>query len=103
MNNHNDGIDIYLYSDFCGVNLGQANGVGNSGELLLAGMANGQSMTTSHAISHEMGHVLFLWHTHHGTSGGCENHGDANACTEYADISNYPEYENNPYECGDYC
>lgn len=97
-----ESIFIYLYSDFCGVNLGQANGVGNSGELLLAGMANGQSMTTSHAISHEMGHVLFLWHTHHGTSGGCENHGDANACTEYADISNYPEYENNPYECGDY-
>jgi hypothetical protein len=92
VNNHDDGIDIYLFSDYCGHNFGQANGVGTSGELLLAGRLFGQSLTTSHAISHEMGHVLFLWHTHHGTY---LEGGDPDQCSELVNGTNATI-------CGDY-
>lgn len=92
INNHSDGIDIYLYSDYSGKNFGQASGVGTSGELLLSGIIDNQSLTTSHAISHEMGHVLFLWHTHHGTF---SEGGDSNQCPEFANGSN-------SNICGDY-
>lgn len=50
-----------------------------------------QSLITSHVISHEMGHVLFLWHTHHGTGEG----GNDNPCPELVDGSNSSI-------CGDY-
>ena len=49
-------------------------------------------MVKSHIISHEMGHVLFLWHTHHGTY---PEGGDPNQCMELVDGSNSTI-------CGDY-
>ncbi|MFN8775533.1 MAG: hypothetical protein ACK5XV_02090 [Flavobacteriales bacterium] len=69
INNHSDGIDIYLYHDQASPG-GMANGIGNSSEFYVSGSfwdPPYDGLVTSHVISHEMGHVLFLWHTHHGT------------------------------------
>ena len=72
VNNHTDGIDIYLYHDGAPAG-GRANGVGESSEFYLSGSfwnSPYSPLVTSHVISHEMGHVLFLWHTFHGTAEG---------------------------------
>ena len=50
------------------------------------------SLTKSHVISHEMGHVLYLWHTHHGTF---NEGGNDNPCPELVNGSNSAT-------CGDY-
>lgn len=56
-------------------------------------MNNGwTSLLRSHVLSHEMGHVLFLWHTHHGT---VHETGDPYQCAECVDGSNTST-------CGDY-
>ncbi len=96
-NNHQDGIDIYLFPDEVneGYEGGLANGVGNSSELYVGGLywkSPYPSLATSHVVSHEMGHVLGLWHTHHGTM---YEGGDANQCAELVDGSNSDT-------CGDY-
>ena len=96
-NNHQDGIDIYLYPDEVSEDYtgGLANGVGNSSELYVGGKywkSPYPSLATSHVVSHEMGHVLGLWHTHHGT---VYEVGDANQCAELVDGSNSDT-------CGDY-
>jgi hypothetical protein len=94
VNNHQDGIDIYLFDDSVGGS-GLANGVGESSELYVAGSFGEspyQSLITSHVISHEMGHVLFLWHTHHGTY---NEGGNDNPCAELVNGSNSST-------CGDY-
>ncbi len=88
VNNHIDGIDIYLYADEIGGS-GLANGVGWSSEFYVTGSWAGRSLTTSRVMSHEMGHVLFLWHTHHGSSY------EPSRCQELADGSN-------SRECGDF-
>ena len=77
VNNHQDGIDIYLYDDSSSAG-GRANGVGQSSEFWVSGSywkTPNNPLTRSHVISHEMGHVLYLWHTHHGTynEGGNDN------------------------------
>ncbi|MCF6350569.1 MAG: zinc-dependent metalloprotease [Flavobacteriaceae bacterium] len=69
VNNHSDGIDIYLFDDSSSGG-GQANGVGNSSEFYVSGSYEGSSLVKSSVISHEMGHVLFLWHTHRGCEPG---------------------------------
>ena len=91
VNNHTDGIDIYIFpSILCNFG-GLANGIGVSSELLIIG-----TLCTTHVISHEMGHVLNLWHTHHGTlNSSGENGNDPNHCQEYANGSNSSS-------CGDY-
>lgn len=94
VNNHTDGIDIYLYDDNASSG-GLANGVGGSSEFYVSGSfwnAPFQSLITSHVISHEMGHVLFLWHTHHGTY---PEGGNDNPCAELVNGSNSST-------CGDY-
>ena len=94
VNNHRDGIDIYLFDDNTLPNQGLANGVGESGELFVSGEEPNPpyfSLITSRFISHEMGHVLFLWHTHHGTS----YPGDDGRCAELVDGTNSDI-------CGDY-
>ena len=94
VNNHQDGIDIYLYDDTASAG-GRANGVGESTEFWVSGTywkTPFQSLVTSHVISHEMGHVLFLWHTHHGTF---DEGGNDNPCAELVDGSNSST-------CGDY-
>lgn len=94
INNHIDGIDIYLFPDEVTNPQGKANGVGNGSAFFIGGMFSSSiSYVPSHAISHEMGHVLFLYHTHHGTC--YENGGDSNQCPEFVDGSNSDC-------CGDY-
>lgn len=95
IHNHVDGIDLYLFPDEANFAGGKANGVGIGSELLIGGMYNNQtqSLVTSHIISHEMGHILFLWHTHHGTY--YEGNEDPLQCAEYVDGSNSAV-------CGDY-
>ena len=93
INNHTDGIDIYLF-DRNNPGFGLANGVGEASELLVSGKFWNYPeipLLLSHAISHEMGHILFLWHTHHGTAEG----GNDNPCAELVN-------GNNSSSCGDY-
>nr|WP_302850226.1 M43 family zinc metalloprotease [Polaribacter cellanae] len=85
---------MYLYDDSVGGG-GLANGVGESSEFYVSGSywkAPNNSLTRSHVISHEMGHVLFLWHTHHGTY---DEGGNDNPCPELVNGSNSTT-------CGDY-
>jgi len=94
VNNHSDGIDIYLFDDSAAAG-GRANGVGESSEYWVSGSfwdAPNGSLVKSHVISHEMGHVLFLWHTHHGTF---YEGGDPYQCEELVNGTNSST-------CGDY-
>jgi hypothetical protein len=95
-NNHTDGIDIYLFDNTSGP-FGIANGIGSSPDLIVSGTLDGSpsspAILTSHIISHEMGHVLFLWHTHHGTFN--EGSSGDNPCSELVN-------GNNSNSCGDY-
>ena len=94
VNNHQDGIDIYLFDDSLRAG-GRANGVGESSEFWVSGSywkPPNNSLTKSHVISHEMGHVLYLWHTHHGTY---NEGGNDNPCPELVNGSNSAN-------CGDY-
>ena len=95
INNHKDGIDIYLFDDSSSSG-GRANGVGQSSEFWVSGSywkSPNNSLAKSHVISHEMGHVLYLWHTHHGTFD--EGGNDDNQCKELVNGSN-------SFKCGDY-
>jgi len=97
-NNHQDGIDIYLGDDLDSWGMGAANGIGESTELLLSGYFYGYELTPlSHLkfVSHLMGHVLFLWKTHHGSpyinDGGCPEFVDGTNGTTCGDyISDTP-------------
>ncbi len=66
VNNHFDGIDIYLFPDDAPNGGGLANGVGESSEFWVSGSNSSYgAYAKSFVIAHEMGHVLNLWHTHH--------------------------------------
>lgn len=95
VNNHQDGIDIYIYPTNVAESLsgGSANGFGNGTELYVAGQSGTLSLAATHIISHEMGHILNLYHTHHGTVH--ETGGDSNQCAEFVN-------GNNSNVCGDY-
>ncbi len=87
-NNHQDGIDVYFFPDENSYNGGLANGIGVSSEYLISGVYwkdLSLSISTSHVVSHEMGHVLSLYHTHHGTYYNERGIGD---CAELVDGSN---------------
>ncbi|MDY8134845.1 zinc-dependent metalloprotease [Aquimarina sp. 2201CG5-10] len=95
INNHTDGIDVYLFDDASSAG-GRANGVGESSEFWVSGSywkAPFDSLVRSSVISHEMGHVLFLWHTHHGTVN--EGGSDTGQCPELVNGTNGTT-------CGDY-
>ena len=93
IDNHNNGIDIYLYPPkITYTTLGMVRGVGMSSEYFVAGKDNGITACTTSVISHEMGHVLNLWHTHHGTY---NEGGNDNPCPELVNGSNSST-------CGDY-
>ena len=94
-NNHTNGIDIYLYPadpNYSTPIIGLANGVGMSSEFYIVGRVSGIPACTTSTISHEMGHVLNLWHTHHGTY---DEGGNDNPCPELVN-------GNNSSTCGDY-
>lgn len=93
---HSDGIDIFF-----------GPGSGSSGHGVAAGIGGktivmqGAIFGTSSYLSHEMGHCLGLWHTHHGTivegAGECSEAppADPNQCAELINGSNSST-------CGDY-
>ena len=101
INNHTDGVDIYMYDDSVGFL--NWDGYGGSKRELTALFVSGfmedpvtnntYPLVKSHILSHEMGHILTLWHTHHGTAEDTED--DEFECPEYADGSNSAT-------CGDY-
>ena len=69
--------------------------LGQSSEFWVSGSywkSPNNPLTRSHVISHEMGHVLYLWHTHHGTF---NEGGNDNPCPELVNGSNSAT-------CGDY-
>lgn len=95
VNNHTNGIDVYLFDDASSAG-GRANGVGESSEFWVSGSywkTPFNSLVRSSVISHEMGHVLFLWHTHHGTVN--EGGNDTSQCPELVSGTNGST-------CGDY-
>ncbi len=104
INNHTDGVDIYLFGDDSGgwngmsTGGGQANGIGTLGSSFwvsgyhLSPVSLMLPTARSHVISHEMGHVLNLYHTHHGT---VTETGDPGQCPELVNGSNSDI-------CGDY-
>lgn len=72
VDNHYDGIDIYMFPETANSPGGRANGVGSSSEFWVSGTWPNTNIKVaqSHIFSHEMGHVLNLWHTHHGCESG---------------------------------
>lgn len=95
VNPHQDGIDIYLFRN----NYGQQSGCGlaadvPSSALYVAGNYWDNTfgeLALSHILSHEMGHALGLFHTHHGTF----VEGTVPQCAELINGSNCSS-------CGDY-
>lgn len=93
VNNHVIGIDIYLFPSSTNCSFtGKANGVGMNSEYLVVGNISGTPACVTSTVSHEMGHVLNLWHTHHGTY---NEGGNDNPCPELVNGSNSST-------CGDY-
>ncbi len=79
VNNHYDGLDMYLFPDVANSNGGRANGVGDSSEFWVAGTLFGQAVASNSIVSHEMGHCINLWHTFHGCeTGNWENTNGSN-------------------------
>jgi len=100
--NHNDGVDIYLGNSQVPAPVGRANGIGEISSLVVAGFEgvaaedNFIFWPQSSTITHEMGHVLFLWHTFHGTS---ESESDPNTCAECFEST---DPDTSSWYCGDY-
>lgn len=100
LSDNSDGVDIYLFDDSVNHPIseqgyGQSEGVGFSSKLMVTGSFgenNEYPLVRSHVLSHEMGHVFNLWHTHHGT---VTETGDPDQCPEYVSGSNSDI-------CGDY-
>jgi hypothetical protein len=71
-NYHTDGIDIYLGPSINPNAFAESSGVGENTAFLVSGYSNVVLdevvfWPQSPVISHEMGHVLFLFHTFHGS------------------------------------
>ena len=91
VNNHLDGIDIYVYPMNAPYG-GLGNGFGYYTEFYISGQYEGVSLAATHVISHQMGHILNLYHTHHGTS---TDEGGFDSCLELVNGSNSSD-------CGDF-
>jgi len=86
VNNHVDGIDIYLYPESTIAGFGQANGVGESSEFWVSSFLEGQASAKTFVTAHEMGHVLNLWHTHHSCETGIWELTDGSNCSTAGDF-----------------
>lgn len=98
-NRHSDGIDIFLLDDDLAYGRGRAESIPGT-MFYIKGRFSIPPFTPlppSHVTSHEMGHCLGLWHTHHGTRPepgicppDCQENGlsDPNQCPELVDGSN---------------
>lgn len=86
VNNHYDGLDMYLFPDVANSNGGRANGVGGSSEFWVAGTLFGQPVASNSIVSHEMGHCINLWHTFHGCETGNWEDTDGSDCTIAGDF-----------------
>lgn len=88
INRVNNAINIYLLEDD-DWNQGLAEGVPGIA-FVLGGRFNGTPIVTSQIMSHELGHCLNLFHTHHGCESGPDpcTGATANVCLEDPDGSN---------------
>lgn len=97
---HSDGIDIFIGGDNL-PGFASALDVPSKAFLIKGAYNNGVSpvvLSTTNAVSHEMGHCLGLWHTFHGHDSGVTCDGqdpDPTACPEFVNGSNSTV-------CGDY-
>ena len=89
-NPHTDGIDIYLQPPHPGLPGGQGRASGIPGErLYLFGSIGGFPLALSHAFSHEVGHCLGLYHTHHPNdpfASGCDELVNQSNCSSCGDF-----------------
>lgn len=89
-NPHTDGIDLYLQPP----HIGQPNGQGLAGgipaeRLYVFGSINGPPLALSHVLSHEVGHCLGLYHTHHPNdplASGCHELVNQSNCSSCGDF-----------------
>src|SRR5690606_16808120 len=90
-----NGVNIYLGDDSANFPLfGVGGGWSIDTRMIVRGIwYGGTSCVGFHIVSHEMGHILSLYHTHHGTFD--EGSSDPNECVECADGTNGSI-------CGDY-
>ncbi len=79
--NNYDGIDIFLFPDSNSKNGGLANGYGHESQFYVTGETEFLGMALTQVVSHEMGHVFFLYHTFRGCeSGGTWELTDSSNC-----------------------
>lgn len=77
VNNHSNGVDIYLYGDSVRAGGHTYDYANNTGFYIGGYLLSWPSIYLSgtHVVSHQMGHVFGLYHTHYGTApnetGGC--------------------------------
>jgi len=85
VNAHSDAIDIYLLPTNVW-NAGRASGIPGLA-LVLGGTLFSTQLAGSSVLSHEMGHCLALYHTHHGIElGGCMEEIDGSNCLQCGDF-----------------
>lgn len=86
-NDHTDGVDIYLGNSLYQGGYAEAAGIGEQSSFIVSGYSGLLGVDEfdrwpqSEVIVHEMGHVLYLWHTFHGTNED-DNGTDPNAKPE---------------------
>lgn len=67
---HRDGVDVYLASASASGDGGRADGIGEGSAFYVRGSISGTPTASNSVLSHEMGHVLGLYHSFQGTASG---------------------------------